>query len=126
YVDDHAMGVDAALHNGVAGEAYNIAGENLQHNIDVIRRLLSLLGKPESLMKFVPDREGHDRRYAMDCAKLRDLGWQRQYSFEDALARTVEWYKSNESWWRKIKTGEYLEYYKRQYAARLAAAGVSL
>lgn len=126
YVDDHAMGVDAALHNGVAGEAYNIAGENLQHNIDVIRRLLSLLGKPESLIKFVPDREGHDRRYAMDCAKLRAIGWQRQYSFEDALARTVEWYKNNESWWRKIKTGEYLEYYKRQYAARLAAAGVSL
>lgn len=126
YVDDHAMGVDAALHNGEAGEAYNIAGENLQHNIDVIRRLLSLLGKPESLIKFVPDREGHDRRYAMDCAKLRAIGWQRQYSFEDALARTVEWYKNNESWWRKIKTGEYLEYYKRQYAARLAAAGVSL
>jgi dTDP-glucose 4,6-dehydratase len=126
YVDDHAMGVDAALHNGVAGEAYNIAGENLQHNIDVIRRLLSLLGKPESLIKFVPDREGHDRRYAMDCAKLRAIGWQRQYSFEDALTRTVEWYKNNESWWRKIKTGEYLEYYKRQYAARLAAAGVSL
>ncbi len=126
YVDDHAMGVDAALHNGEAGEAYNIAGENLQHNIDVIRRLLSLLGKPESLIKFVPDREGHDRRYAMDCAKLRAIGWQRQYSFEDALTRTVEWYKNNESWWRKIKTGEYLEYYKRQYAARLAAAGVSL
>ncbi|MBI5671217.1 MAG: dTDP-glucose 4,6-dehydratase [Chloroflexi bacterium] len=125
YVDDHAMGVDAVLHNGEPGEAYNVAGENLQHNIDVIRRLLTLLGKPESLLRFVPDREGHDRRYAMDCAKLRALGWQRQYTFDDALARTVDWYKQNEWWWRKIKTGEYLDYYRRQYAARLAAAGVS-
>lgn len=122
HVDDHAMGIDLALHMGEPGEAYNIAGENLQHNIDVIHRLLELLGKPESLIKYVPDREGHDRRYAMNCDKLRALGWQRQHTFDSALEATVRWYQENEWWWRKIKTGEYLEFYKRQYAARLAAA----
>ncbi|HEX2906221.1 MAG TPA: dTDP-glucose 4,6-dehydratase [Phototrophicaceae bacterium] len=125
YVDDHARGIDVALHKGEPGEAYNVAGENLQHNLDVIRRLLKLLDKPETLLKYVPDREGHDRRYAMDAAKLRALGWERQHTFDEALAQTVAWYQGNEWWWKKIKTGEYLEYYKRQYAARLAAAGVS-
>jgi dTDP-glucose 4,6-dehydratase len=122
YVDDHASGIETALINGKAGEAYNIAGENQQHNIDVIQRLLTLLDKPDSLLKYVPDREGHDRRYAMNCDKLRALGWQRGYTFDNALAATVDWYRNNEWWWRKIKTGEYLEYYKQQYAARLAAA----
>ncbi len=123
YVDDHARGIDVALHHGIPGEAYNIAGENQQHNIDVTHRILKLLNKPESLIKHVPDREGHDRRYAMDCAKLRALGWERQHTFEEALVSTIDWYRQNEWWWRKIKTGEYLEYYRRQYAARLAAAG---
>jgi dTDP-glucose 4,6-dehydratase len=122
YVDDHASGIDLVLHKGVAGEAYNVAGETHLHNIEVIRELLKLLDKPESLLRYVPDREGHDRRYAMDCAKLRALGWGRSHTFEQALAETVDWYRKNEWWWRKIKTGEYLEYYKRQYAARLAAA----
>ncbi|HLU10337.1 MAG TPA: GDP-mannose 4,6-dehydratase, partial [Oceanobacillus sp.] len=122
YVEDHVTGIDTVLHKGVSGEAYNIAGEDLRHNIDVIRQLLKLLGKPESLIKHVPDREGHDRRYAMNCDKLRALGWQRQYSFDSALEATVNWYRENETWWREIKTGEYLEYYKRQYEARLAAA----
>jgi dTDP-glucose 4,6-dehydratase len=122
YVEDHARGIDVALHKGVAGEAYNIAGENQRYNIDITHKILETLGKPESLIKHVPDREGHDRRYAMDCTKLRGLGWERQYTFEDALERTVRWYVDNEWWWRKIKTGEYLEYYKTQYAARLAAS----
>lgn len=122
YVDDHVTGIDVALHYGVSGEAYNIAGENQQHNIHVIRKLLELLGKPESLLRYVPDREGHDRRYAMTANKLHTLGWQRQYSFEDALTATVNWYRSNEWWWRKIKTGAYLDYYKQQYETRLAAA----
>jgi dTDP-glucose 4,6-dehydratase len=122
YVDDHAMGIDVALHQGEPGEAYNIAGENLQHNIDVTHRILKLLGKPDSLIKYVPDREGHDRRYAMNCDRLRALGWQRQYTFESAVEATVRWYQENEWWWRKIKTGEYLDFYKRQYEARLAAA----
>ncbi len=122
YVDDHAKAVDFVLHHGQSGEAYNVGGENLLHNIDITRRILALLGKPETLIKHVPDREGHDRRYAMDCSKLKALGWKRKWEFEQALAHTVQWYKKNDWWWRKIKTGEYLEYYKRQYAARLAAA----
>lgn len=122
FVTDHVTGIDKALHQGVAGEAYNIAGEDLRHNIEVAHAMLDLLGKPHSLLRHVPDREGHDRRYAMNCDKLRALGWQRQYPFEQALALTVEWYQENAWWWRKIKTGEYLDYYKRQYAARLAAA----
>lgn len=122
YVRDHVTGIDTALHKGSPGEAYNVAGEDQHHNIDVTHDLLSRLGKPISLIKHVPDREGHDRRYAMNCDKLRALGWARQYDFERGLAETVAWYRTNEWWWRKIKTGEYLEYYKRQYAARLAAA----
>jgi len=121
YVEDHASGIDVALHHGAAGEAYNVAGENQRFNIDITHKILSALGKPESLIKHVPDREGHDRRYAMNCDKLRALGWERQFTFEEALERTVRWYVDNEWWWRKIKTGEYLEYYKAQYAARLAA-----
>lgn len=122
YVDDHARGVDVVLHKGVAGEAYNVAGENLRHNIDITKQILNLLGKGDSLIKYVPDRPGHDRRYAMNCDKLRALGWEREKPFEARLEETVKWYVDNEWWWRKIKTGEYLDYYKRQYAARLAAA----
>ncbi len=122
YVDDHAMGIAAALFNGKSGEAYNVAGEHHEHNIHVTHRILELLGKPRSLIKHVPDREGHDLRYAMNSDKLRALGWERQYTFESALETTVRWFQENEWWWRKIKTGEYLEYYKQQYAARLAAA----
>lgn len=119
YVLDHVTGIDTVLHKGVAGEAYNIAGENERPNIDVVLALLKELGKPESLIRHVADRPGHDRRYAMNCDKLRALGWQRQHSFEEALRETVAWYVQNEWWWRKIKTGEYLEYYKTQYASRL-------
>lgn len=122
YVDDHARGVALVLHEGVSGEAYNLAGEDLRHNIDVVRALLKAMNKPESLVKRVPDREGHDLRYAMNSAKAHKLGWQREYQFETALEATVRWYLDNEWWWRKIKTGEYLDYYQRQYAARLAAA----
>ncbi|MBC8099569.1 MAG: dTDP-glucose 4,6-dehydratase [Armatimonadetes bacterium] len=122
YVDDHVTGIDTVLHRGVAGEAYNIAGENQQQNIDITHQLLALLGKPATLITHVPDREGHDRRYAMTCDKLRALGWARQHRFEDALASTVAWYQHNAWWWRKIKTGDYLAYYQQQYAQRLAAA----
>jgi len=122
HVDDHARGIDLVLHKGKAGEAYNIAGEDLRHNIDVVRMMLDILGKPHSLITHVRDREGHDRRYAMDATKLRELGWQRQYSFELGLAETITWYQENDWWWRKIKSGEFLEYYKRQYAQRLAEA----
>jgi dTDP-glucose 4,6-dehydratase len=123
HVDDHAGGIETVLMKGEPGQAYNIAGENLQHNIDVIRRILKGVGKPESLIKYVPDREGHDRRYAMNCDKLKTLGWKRDHDdFDRAVAETARWFRDNEWWWRKIKTGEYLEYYQQQYAARLAAA----
>ncbi|XWX04451.1 dTDP-glucose 4,6-dehydratase [Aggregatilineales bacterium SYSU G02658] len=122
YVDDHARGVDVVLHHGASGEAYNLAGEELRYNIDIVRQLLALLGKPESLIRYVPDRPGHDRRYAMDASKARALGWKRQHTLETGLPLTVEWYQNNAWWWRKIKTGEYLEYFKQQYAARLASA----
>ena len=121
YVDDHARGVDCILHFGAAGEAYNLAGENQRINIDVTTRILDLLGKPASLIRHVPDREGHDRRYAMSAARARALGWRRQFDFDAGLESTVRWYQDNEWWWRKIKTGEYLDYYKQQYAERLAA-----
>ncbi len=122
FVEDHVTGIDTALHYGNAGEAYNIAGEDLHENVEVTHRLLSLLDKSENLIKHVPDREGHDRRYAMNCDKLRALGWNQQFNFTDGLAATVNWYRDNEWWWRKIKTGDYLEYYRQQYAARLAAS----
>jgi len=120
HVDDHARGIARVMHEGQSGEAYNIAGEDIRHNIDVIRLLLSILDKPESLIQYVRDREGHDRRYAMKAEKAAALGWERQHNFEDGLRQTVQWYLDNEWWWRKIKTGEYLEYYKKQYAERLA------
>jgi dTDP-glucose 4,6-dehydratase len=125
HVDDHVTGIDLALHKGVSGEAYNIAGENEQHNINVIKLMLKYLDKPQSLIKYVPDREGHDRRYAMNSDKLRALGWKRQYepdNFDKSIEATVKWYVENEWWWSKIKTGEYLEYYKQQYEKRLSAA----
>lgn len=121
HVEDHVSGIDTALHHGRSGKIYNIAGEDLRHNIDVVHLMLSMLDKPRSLLKRVPDREGHDLRYAMNCDKLRALGWTRRYTFDSALEQTVRWYQANEWWWRKIKTGEYLDYYKQQYAARLAA-----
>lgn len=121
FVDDHARGVDRILHFGESGEAYNLAGENQQFNIDVTSRILELLGRSTTLIKHVPDREGHDRRYAMTAEKARKLGWRQQFDFATGLEATVRWYVDNEWWWRKIKTGVYLEYYKRQYAERFAA-----
>lgn len=123
HVEDHARGVMKVLFEGKSGEAYNIAGEDIRHNIDVIKLLLELMNKPETLIKYVRDREGHDRRYAMNADKAKnELDWQRKHSFEDGLAQTIQWYIENGWWWRKIKTGEYLEYYKKQYAERLAQA----
>ena len=122
FVDDHARGIDLVLHRGQSGEAYNLAGENQRFNIDVTERILELLNKPKALVKHVPDRKGHDRRYAMSAEKARQLGWERQLDFDSGLEATVRWYEQNEWWWRKIKTGDYLEYYRKQYADRLAAA----
>jgi dTDP-glucose 4,6-dehydratase len=120
YVEDHCAGIDLVLHRGPAGEVYNLGGGNERHNIDVTRLILRLLGKPESLIRPVADRPGHDRRYALDCAKLQALGWQPARDFETAVAETVDWYRQNEWWWRPIKSGEFKAYYEQQYGQRLA------
>lgn len=119
YVDDHCAGIDCVLHHGQAGEVYNLGGENERHNIDVVRQMLALLGKPESLIRPVADRPGHDRRYALDNSKIRALGFKHRYTFEQGLEETVKWYVNNEWWWRKIKSGEYRAYYQAQYGKRL-------
>lgn len=120
YVMDHCSGIDRVLHRGVIGEVYNVGGENEQHNLDVIRLLLKMMNKPESLLRRVADRPGHDRRYSLDVSKLHALGWEQAATFEQELAATIKWYTDNQWWWRKIKSGEYMEYYKAQYEKRLA------
>ncbi|GAB2670485.1 dTDP-glucose 4,6-dehydratase [Paenibacillus thermoaerophilus] len=106
HVADHCAAVDLVLRRGAPGEIYNIGGHNERRNIEVVRAILRLMGKPESLIAHVPDRPGHDRRYAIDSAKLRALGWKPRLSFETGLAETVQWYLANESWWRAILNGE--------------------
>jgi dTDP-glucose 4,6-dehydratase len=119
FVEDHCSGIDTVLRHGVPGEAYNLGGENERYNIDVIEQMLDILGKPTSLIRHVEDRPGHDRRYALDNTKLRALGWEHGASFDEALERTVRWYVDNEWWWRAIKSGEFREYYEKQYGQRL-------
>lgn len=118
YVDDHCSGIDTALRKGEPGEIYNVAGGNERENIELTYRILELAGKPKTLIRPVTDRPGHDRRYSIDATKLHSLGWEPSMSWDDGMASTVKWYQENEWWWRKIKTGEYLEYYKRQYGSR--------
>jgi dTDP-glucose 4,6-dehydratase len=116
HVTDHCRGIDVVLHRGKVGEVYNIGGNNEWKNIDIVRLLLKSLGKPESLIKYVKDRPGHDRRYAIDASKLtRELGWSPSLGFEEGLARTIAWYRDHETWWRRVMSGEYLEYYRQQY-----------
>jgi len=119
YVEDHCAGIDCVLHHGQAGEVYNLGGENERRNIEVVRQMLALLGKPESLIRPVADRPGHDRRYALDNSKIRALGFTHRHTFEQGLEETVRWYVNNEWWWRKIKSGEYRAYYQAQYGKRL-------
>jgi dTDP-glucose 4,6-dehydratase len=118
YVTDHCEGIDVVLHKGAPGEAYNVGTGVETHNIDMARKLLDLLGKPHSLITFVADRAGHDRRYALDTSKVEALGWESRHSFDEALERTVRWYADNQDWWRPIKSGEYRDYYRRQYEER--------
>jgi len=118
YVEDHCEGIDVVLHRGALGEVYNVGTGVETHNIDMARKILDLLGKPHSLLQFVPDRAGHDRRYALDTSKLQALGWRSRHTFDQALELTVRWFVENEDWWRPIKSGEYLDYYRRQYVER--------
>jgi dTDP-glucose 4,6-dehydratase len=118
YVADHCEGIDLVLHKGALGEFYNVGTGVETTNIEMARMILAILGKPESLLTHVTDRAGHDRRYALDTSKLQALGWQSRHSFAEALEKTVRWYVDNEAWWRPIKSGEYLEYYRKQYVER--------
>ena len=118
YVLDHCSGIDAVLHRGALGEAYNIGGGNEKPNIEITHLLLELTGSGPDLITYVADRPGHDRRYSLDTSKAQALGWAPAHSFEQALAATVAWYRDNRWWWEKIKSGEYSEYYQRQYGGR--------
>jgi dTDP-glucose 4,6-dehydratase len=122
YVADHAGAIDHVLRHGASGETYNVPGSAEMTNRVVVEALLGRLGKPWSLVRSVPDRPGHDRRYALDGSKLADLGWRNRTSFEDGLAATVDWFRENEPWWRAAKSGDWDAYYERQYGARLAAS----
>ena len=120
YVLDHCEGIDLVLHQGELGEIYNVGTGAELTNLAMTKIVLETLGKPESLIKHVEDRAGHDRRYALDVSKLRALGWESRHSCADAVAKTVRWYAENEWWWRPIKGGElYQEYYQEQYGERL-------
>ena len=123
YVSDHAGAIDHVLRHGVSGETYNVPGGVEMTNRDTVGRLLARLGKPVSLIRHVEDRPGHDRRYAMDGSKLAALGWRPTMSFDDGLARTVDWFVANEGWWRAARSGDWDAYYERQYGARLRSAG---
>ncbi len=119
HVQDHCAAIDLVLHQGIAGEVYNIGGNNEHPNLEIVQGILHALGKPETLIKYVQDRPGHDRRYAIDAAKIsRELGWRPQYTFDVGLAATVEWYRQNRTWWAKVKSGEYRNYYERMYGNR--------
>jgi dTDP-glucose 4,6-dehydratase len=116
YVADHCAALALVLQGGRPGEIYNIGGGQQLPNLEVVRQLLGLLGKSESLITFVPDRPGHDRRYAIDASKITsELGWVPAHRFQDGLAATVRWYLENRAWWEKIRSGAYRDYYERMY-----------
>jgi len=119
-VEDTCRALDLVIQKGVLGEAYNVGANAEFSNISVAERILELLGKPKSLIEFVPDRLGHDMRYALDCRKIRDLGWKPEKSFDEALAATVSWYRQNPDWWRKIKekSRDFRNFYESYYRER--------
>jgi dTDP-glucose 4,6-dehydratase len=120
HVLDHCRGIDAVLRRGRIGEVYNIGGHCERANLDLTRTLLRLLGKPETLIRYVADRPGHDRRYAIDCSKIADeLGWQPCIAFEQGLRETIDWYRAHADWVARVKSGAYRDYYQSQYGTRL-------
>jgi dTDP-glucose 4,6-dehydratase len=120
HVDDHCRAIDLLIERGVSGEVYNVGGGNHVRNLDLTRRILQLTGKGDELIRHVADRQGHDRRYSLDCAKLRTLGWTPAMTFDEGLAQTVEWYVRNEWWWRPVKDADpaFRSYYDAQYGSR--------
>ena len=119
YVWDHCNAIDFIISHGQDGEIYNIGGGNERTNLEITEFILKALNKPHSLIQYVTDRPGHDRRYSLDCSKLTNMGWKPEYNLESALQETVQWYLDHQAWWKKIKNGEYLEYYKAHYGSRL-------
>jgi dTDP-glucose 4,6-dehydratase len=118
YVEDHVKAIEAVLQRGKIGETYLVGGMNKDvSNIEIIKKILNILGKDESLIEYAKDRPGHDRKYSVDWSKIeRELSWKPQFDFETYLQKTVDWYKENENWWRKIKNGEYKDYYREHYS----------
>ncbi len=121
YVEDFGRGISQALASGVPGEAYNCGGPDECENLDVVRKILTLTGADESLIEFVTDRPGHDRRYSLSSEKLRGLGWEPRVRFDEGIMRTVEWYRDNAWWWEPIRSGSYRDYYERHYGRALKA-----
>ncbi len=120
YVEDHCSAIDLVIHQGRNGEVYNIGGNNERTNLEIVRTMLKQLGKPESLITFVQDRPGHDRRYGIDSSKtMKELGWKPKYSFENGIQETIDWYLNNKEWWTRIQTGAYQDYYTKQYKNRM-------
>ena len=119
YVEDHCKAIDLIIHKGRVGEVYNIGGHNEKTNIYIVKKILELLGKPESLITYVADRKGHDLRYAIDPTKIHtELGWLPETKFDDGIVKTVNWYLENQEWWKNIISGEYQNYYERMYGNR--------
>jgi dTDP-glucose 4,6-dehydratase len=123
YVLDHCEAIDLMLHQGQDGEVYNVGSDNELTNLQLTETVLELMGKPKSLIQFVEDRPGHDRRYSLDSTKIRRIGWRPRHDFEAALEGTVRWYGENRWWWEKIKSGEYASYYDQQYGVRRVLSG---
>jgi dTDP-glucose 4,6-dehydratase len=120
WVEDFASAIDIVLEQGTAGQVYNVGGPDELANIDVARRILELTGRDESLIDYVSDRLGHDRRYSLTSARIEALGWRAAVGFEEGIERTVAWYRDNEWWWRPIRSGEYRDYYERHYGSTLS------
>lgn len=123
YVLDHCEGIDLVLHQGEPGQVYNLGTGVETENIVLAHAILDLLGKPHGLIRHVTDRPGHDRRYSLNVDKIRAIGWQSRHAFAQAIEMTVRWYVENEWWWRRIKSGEYMRFYKQWYGERLAESG---
>lgn len=119
YVEDHCRAIDLIIHKGTVGEVYNVGGHNEMKNIDIVKLICHALHKPESLIQYVTDRKGHDRRYAIDPTKIHDeLGWFPETKFADGIQKTIQWYLQHEDWWQPIISGEYQQYYQKMYAGR--------
>lgn len=118
YVEDHVTAIEAILQKGKVGETYFVGSQTEDiNNLEIVKKILQLMGKDESMIEFVKDRPGHDRRYGIDWSKIRsELGWSPAHNFDEALKLTIDWYKNNQDWWKHIKSGEYKDYYNKQYS----------